>query len=167
MLGNIFRRSIATLSIFNSLHRVMATITNGVYSWKHPSGEFNVHLRNNGVFYCKDYPAAAKWMENDSKLQIDWKNYGSYELMKTSEIELEGSVVGQPSKWRKMSFQRPFTEMENLIMGEGGGSVWDFQWEKGNFEVEFRTDGLNHFVCSTFPAHRWVQLLPVFFYILQ
>ena len=34
-----------------------------------------------------------------------------------------------------------------------GGSVWDFQYEGGSFEVEFRADSFNHFNCITFPAH--------------
>ena len=54
-----------------------------------------------------------------------------YELNKVSEGQYEGSVLGQPTKWRKAAFVRPFTEIENLLMGDGGGSVWDFQWEKG------------------------------------
>ena len=31
--------------------------------------------------------------------------------------------------------------------------MWNFIWEKGSFEVEFRCDGYNHFVCNSFPAH--------------
>lgn len=34
-----------------------------------------------------------------------------------------------------------------------GGTVWNFEWAKGSFEVEFRADAFNHFVCSSFPAH--------------
>ena len=76
-----------------------------------------------------------------------------YELNKVADGQFEGFLSGQPSKWRKMSFVRPFSEFENLLMGDGGGSVWSLEWEKGSFEVEFRVDGLNHFVCSNFPAH--------------
>ena len=34
-----------------------------------------------------------------------------------------------------------------------GGTVWQFIYEKGSFEVEFRADSFNHFVCKEFPAH--------------
>lgn len=31
--------------------------------------------------------------------------------------------------------------------------MWNFQYEKGSFEVEFRVDAYNHFVCKQYPAH--------------
>ena len=34
-----------------------------------------------------------------------------------------------------------------------GGTVWQFIYEKGSFEVEFRADSYNHFICKDFPAH--------------
>ena len=34
-----------------------------------------------------------------------------------------------------------------------GGTAWSFEWAKGSFEVEFRADAFNHFICPSFPAH--------------
>ena len=51
--------------------------------------------------------------------------------------------------WRKMTWTRPFTTAEHLLHD----SVWDFQHPGGSFDVEFRADGYNHFVCNSFPAH--------------
>ena len=31
--------------------------------------------------------------------------------------------------------------------------MWSFEYEKGAFEVEFRCDALNHFICTLYPAH--------------
>jgi len=125
----------------------------GVYDWSYAGGSFQVALRPNGTFYCEKYPAQAKWQVVDNKLQVDWKNFGQYEFVIGSSSVIEGSLVGNPSNWRKMSFARAFTETETALLGAGFGSVWDFAWEGGSFEVEFRVDGYNHFICQSYPAH--------------
>ena len=43
-----------------------------------------------------------------------------------------------------------------------GGSVWEFTHELGAFEVEFRADALNHFVCSKYPADAHWEIDPQF-----
>ncbi len=89
----------------------------GVYTWEHPGGSFEVVLRPNTVFYCPSYPANAKWFDIGDKVEIDWRNYGAYILNKCeAENEFEGSVVGNPSKWRKMKFLRPFNELETTLL---------------------------------------------------
>lgn len=130
----------------------------GIYTWAYGGGSFPVCLRQSGVFYCAQYSSAAKWNlatnpDHSSKLSIDWKNYGQYELKQVGEGQFEGSQTGKPNNWRKMAFLRPFNDHEMLMMGGGGGSVWNFEWEKGAFEVEFRCDGYNHFICKSYPAH--------------
>ena len=130
----------------------------GVYSWSHAGGSFPVCLRPSGVFYCAQYASAAKWdlqsgPNESKKVSIDWKNYGHYELNVVGDGLLEGSQKGKLNNWRRMTFIRAFNEHEVLMMGTGSGSVWNFEWEKGNFEVEFRCDGYNHFICNSYPAH--------------
>ncbi len=126
----------------------------GVYEWTYSSGKFIVALRPNGTFYCEKYSAQATWTVTDSKLYVDWKNYGQYDFTLTAAVDtIDGHVHGDASKWRKMTFLRDFNETESAILGAGFGTVWDFAWEKGSFEIEFRVDGFNHFICKTYPAH--------------
>jgi len=131
----------------------------GVYEWAYAGGSFTVALRPNGTFYCEKYSAQATWNVVDSKLQIDWKNYGQYEFSTSDSGAFEGSARGDSANWRKMTFLRAFNEIEMAILGAGFGSVWSFAWEKGTFEVEFRVDGYNHFVCQAYPAHSHWSLL--------
>ena len=82
--------------------------------------------------------------------------------------------MGNISNWRKAEFARPFSEAEQRLLT--GGSVWNFEYDQGSFEVcakpesmlrllsrlarvtyfwqvEFHADGFNHFVCKQYPAH--------------
>lgn len=53
-----------------------------------------------------------------------------------------------------MEFLRPFSAEELLVQGEfGAGSVWNFEYEGGSFEVQFMFDSYNHFNCPSYPAH--------------
>ena len=81
---------------------------------------------------------------------LNRQKYGDYEFDSQS---LQGNLMGKPENWRKLSFDRELSSEEMLLMGNGGGSAWTFEWEKGSFEVEFRVDGYNHFVCTSYPAH--------------
>lgn len=125
----------------------------GVYELSYAGGSFSVALRPNGTFYCAQYAAQATWQVVDSKLSVDWKNYGQYEFVVGNSTIFEGSVKGDASKWRKLTFIRAFNETESALLGAGFGTVWNFEWEKGAFEVEFRMDGYNHFICQSYPAH--------------
>ena len=125
----------------------------GVYEWTYAGGSFTVALRPNGTFFCALYPAQATWQAVDGGLLVDWKNYGQYEFTAESNGVIEGSVRGEPSNWRRMAFKREFNETEMALLGAGFGSAWNFEWEKGAFEIEFRVDGYNHFVCPQYPAH--------------
>ena len=54
---------------------------------------------------------------------------------------------------RKAEFLRPLSNVEAMLIGDGAGTEWDFEWSGGSFPVEFKADGYNHFKCATFPAH--------------
>ena len=40
-----------------------------------------------------------------------------------------------------------------MLFGVGGGSEWSFAYDGGEFAVQFKADGYNHFTCPTYPAH--------------
>jgi len=89
----------------------------GVYTWEHPGGKFEVCLRANFVFYCQAFPAQGSWnFVEGNKLIINWKNYGNYELTLGANSGFEGSVVGIPAKWRKMTFLRPLSNAETVLL---------------------------------------------------
>ena len=53
-------------------------------------------------------------------------------------------VVAAPESWRKATLIRAHTPAELCIFG----SVWNFEYEGGAFEVHFYADG--HFVCPDY-----------------
>lgn len=125
----------------------------GFYKWSYAGGDFSVSFRPNNVFHCAKFPAAATWEVQGDKLVVDWKKFGVYEFSLSGAAVLEGSARGTPTNWRKIEYVRDFNATERLLLANGFGSVWDFAWEKGSFEVEFHVDGFNHFVCKQYPAH--------------
>jgi hypothetical protein len=132
----------------------------GIYEWAYSAGRFEVALRPNKVLYCAEYQAQAKWDIAEENvlakvLRVDFKNFGQYEFVVTSDASapIQGSVAGVPEKWRTLTFLRPFNETEIAVLGQGHGTVWSFQYSHGHFEIEFRTDGYNHFICKDYPAH--------------
>ena len=46
---------------------------------------------------------------------------------------MEGGLASNRSNWRKAEFVRPFTEAEQRLLT--GGSVWNFEFDQGSFEV--------------------------------
>jgi hypothetical protein len=126
----------------------------GYYVWSYGGGKFEVSLRPNGIFFCELYKANAKFTVENSILTIDWKNYGIYEFQLTNNQDvIEGSTKGNPSNWRKLEYLKEFSLTEKVLFGNSLGSIWNFIYEKGSFEVEFHADAYNHFVCKSFPAH--------------
>merc|ERR1712167_414326 len=90
-----------------------------------------------GKFQCK-----STWkLQSDGSLLVDFKQYdhGSF----------SGSAVGDKDNWRTMQKLRPFSVAERAVMD----SRWEFEYSGGSFEVEFRADAFNHFVCEKYPAH--------------
>lgn len=129
----------------------------GFYNWSYKSGQFLVSFRPSGIFHCAKYPGKATWsVDANGLLTVIWQNYGVYEfpLSAPGATTIEGGVQGNPSNWRRLEYIRDFTPTERLVLGEHGyGSVFNFIYEKGAFEVEFRADGFNHFNCPQYPAH--------------
>jgi hypothetical protein len=136
----------------------MASFRQGVYRWLYKSGQFEVAFRPQGVFYCSKYPGEASWEVDaaSSNLLVNWKSYGTYEFplsSVSSSGSVDGFVQGNSSNWRKLEFLRDFNQTERLLLGDQGfGSAWNFTYEKGAFEIEFRCDSFNHFVCPQFPG---------------
>ena len=122
----------------------------GVYSFTHPGGEFEVHLRDKGRFWAPDFQCKSTWQLNaDGSILIDFQQYGKYALDPADDGQYAGAAVGKPESWRKMSKKRAFSRAERSVMD----SKWEFEHAGGSFEVEFRADAFNHFVCESFPAH--------------
>ena len=121
----------------------------GVYSFVHPGGQFEVHLRPGGRFYAPKFPTKSSWAVEGPTLNIDFGKYGKYALEQQADGTLSGSAVGAPDNWRKMAFVRAFAPAELALFD----SVWDFAHPGGSFPVEFHADAYNHFVCKQFPAH--------------
>mmetsp|Transcript_371 Transcript_371/g.942 ORF Transcript_371/g.942 Transcript_371/m.942 type:complete len:199 (-) Transcript_371:252-848(-) len=127
----------------------------GVYSFIYAGGEFPVHLRTQGRFFAPQYQARASWELDGNTIKIHWAQFGKYELTTQDGINWEGSYVGEPANWRKMVRKRPFSVAETKLFD----SKWMFEHPGGSFEIEFRADGFNHFVCKDFPAHSHWRLV--------
>ena len=107
----------------------------GVYRWTYKNGAFTVCFRPHGVFFCGQYPANATWSVTSDTLVVDWKNFGVYEFpLKEDNSSLDGCATGRPDNWRKIEFLRDFSAGERLLLGDGYGSAWDFQYEKNHFD---------------------------------
>ena len=122
----------------------------GIYSFAHPGGEFEVHLRSKGRFWAPRFKCKSTWLlgSDAETLQVDFQQYGKYQFQ-TSADGFSGSSVGQPENWRRMTKKRAFSPAEVAVMD----SKWKFEHAGGTFEVELRADAFNHFVCDAYPAH--------------
>jgi len=128
----------------------------GVYSFSHPGGEFEVHLRSKGRFWAPKFQCKSTWVlgsEGDT-LDVDFAQFGKYTFEQT-EDGFSGSAVGKPENWRRMVKKRAFSPAEVAVMD----SKWEFEHPGGKFEVELRADAFNHFVCESFPAHAHWRLM--------
>jgi len=130
----------------------------GIYNWIYSKGSFQVEFRSfNQVFYCSSYAVGGStWQFDGQRTLVDWKKYGCYEfeLKSTEPVVYEGNLVGSKENWRRLEFLRSFTPEELLLQGENSaGTVWNFEYEHGSFEVQFLFDSYNHFICPTYPAH--------------
>ena len=101
------------------------------------------------------FPAqGASYSIEDGILVINFQKYGEYVFsIIPGAHELSGSLKGNTEKWRKIQLIREFSASEMSIFGEGYGTAWTFEYAKGSFEVEFRSDAYNHFVCDQYPTH--------------
>lgn len=125
-----------------------------VLSWS--GGTFEVCLRPGGVFHCPSYQESSRWCvkPGTQRIAIAWGKYGNYELDFVAPGQWAGSTVGAPDDWRKMELKAPLSPAEACLIGaNGAGTEWLLVHPQGEFNVEFRGDGYNHFVCTTYPAH--------------
>jgi len=129
----------------------------GWYDLSWSGGSFPICFRPAGIFFCPKFQQPAKWELEDDVIKIDWKKFGKYELKFDPETKsMEGNAVPKSDdekNWRKAAFNRPLSPVEVLLLGDGAGSEWDFEWSGGKFPVKFKGDGFNHFQCDDFPAH--------------
>ena len=120
----------------------------GVYSFAHPDGEFDVHLRSKARFWAPKFQCKSTWrLQSDGNLRVDFQKYGDYEFAQLDNGTFCGSAVGNKDNWRTMQKLRPFSVAERALMD----SRWEFEFAGGSFEVEFRADAFNHFVCEKWP----------------
>eukprot|EP00929_Paragymnodinium_shiwhaense_P049047 TRINITY_DN24759_c0_g1_i1.p1 TRINITY_DN24759_c0_g1~~TRINITY_DN24759_c0_g1_i1.p1 ORF type:complete len:227 (+),score=58.71 TRINITY_DN24759_c0_g1_i1:78-683(+) len=137
----------------------MAAAVYGWYDLSWTGGSFEVSFRPGGHFFCPRFQAGAKWELEGDTIKIDWGKFGKYELKwNASAKSMDGMCVSvanpNPEKdWRKALFKKPLSAVETLLFGEGAGTEWDLQWEGGEFPIQFKCDGYNHFKCVQFPAH--------------
>ena len=129
----------------------------GVYAFTWHGGSFEVELRPTGEFWCRRFPADARWQldpTDANKLTIQWRQFGDYLLDYKQEEQLfRGSVIGKPDAWRTAQLLRPFTPQEELL----SASAWSLSHEGGkSFRVEFHADG--HFHAEDYPGHHLWKL---------
>lgn len=135
----------------------MNVLENKWFMFIYEGGSFPVSFRPFGVFYSPSFPASSSYTANVNpstnllELLVDFGKFGKFAFTSANGLQFEGYLVNTPEKWRKMEFARDFNDCERLMFT--GGSAWSFEWAKGSFDVEFRADSFNHFVCPSFPAH--------------
>ncbi len=56
-----------------------------------------------------------------------------FQVKDLTSRRMEGGMLGTPLNWRKAEFVRPFSEAEQRLLT--GGSVWNFEYDQGSFEV--------------------------------
>jgi hypothetical protein len=81
--------------------------TGSQWLFKHPMGEFTVAFLADGrnCFVCNDFPADSHWAiggADRNQLTIDWKEYGTYELIMDGSGKASGCCKGVPAEWRRM-----------------------------------------------------------------
>ena len=94
----------------------------GIYTFEHPGGSFDVHLRSKGRFFAPRFQARATWNCTEAgELFIDWGKYGQYKLdiVDPATRAFSGAAVGKPESWRKMVRRREFSVAEQAIMDSG------------------------------------------------
>mmetsp|Transcript_42064 Transcript_42064/g.96599 ORF Transcript_42064/g.96599 Transcript_42064/m.96599 type:complete len:202 (-) Transcript_42064:52-657(-) len=134
----------------------------GWYDFQWSGGSFEVCFRPGCKFFCPKFQEAARWEMNGDQVKIDWGRFGKYEMTFSANKTMEGHKVpkneADEKNWRKALFKRPLSDVEQILVGDGAGTAWDFEWSGGKFPVQFKADGYNHFKCVDFPAHAHWQL---------
>jgi len=130
----------------------------GWYDLTWCGGTFSICFRPAGYFFSPKFQAPSRWELVGDVVNIDWAKFGKYEMRFDKETKsMEGNLIpkteGDEKNWRKAAFVRELSPAELALIGDGAGTEWDFIWSGGNFPVQFKADGYNHFKCADFPAH--------------
>jgi len=125
------------------------------FSWK--GGSFQVCFRPGGAFFCPRYRASATWTMVEDVVKIDWGQFGKYNLhFDEANRTMSGNEVPKDAtnenNWRTAQFVHGLSDAENLLLGAGAGTEWEFEWKGSKFPIRFQADGDNRFVCDSFPA---------------
>ncbi|CAE8652740.1 unnamed protein product [Polarella glacialis] len=136
----------------------MAAAVVGWYDLSWSGGSFPICFRPAGNFFCAKFQAPGRWTMEGDLIKIDWAKFGKYEMKfdaatKTMEGNAMPLKTDDEKNWRKAAFSSALSPTEVLLIGDGGGSEWEFEWSGGSFPVKFKADGYNHFQCDDFPAH--------------
>jgi hypothetical protein len=87
------------------------------YSFIHDRGAFPVCFRPYGVFIAPDYPTSSSYSyghnphTNQIDIQIEFGKFGKYAFSSVdgNPGHFAGSVLNEPSNWRKLEFLSDFT----------------------------------------------------------
>jgi hypothetical protein len=119
-------------------------------------GQLKVCFRPGGKFFCEEHKTASTWHIFDGEIFIDWQSFGRYVLSVDKGKHLIGHALPKndddSKNWRKTLYFGALNPVEKLLCGDGEGTEWDFKGPDGNFSIEFRCDGHNHFVCPSLPG---------------
>jgi len=129
----------------------------GWYEFSWQCGSFQVCFRPNGTFFCPEYRAPATWIMVENAVKIDWGRFGKYEMeFNPADMSMIGNEVPKDNtngrNWRRAKFIHNISDAESIVLGDGEGTEWEFEWKEGKFLVMFQADGYNSFVCNDFPA---------------
>merc|ERR1711934_1293725 len=75
------------------------------WNFAYSGGSFEVHFASNGEFFCPSYKAHSYWTVEGDKVAIDWKKYGTYDMvMDVGAKTMSGHYRGYPDDWRKATY---------------------------------------------------------------
>merc|ERR1712100_16962 len=90
------------------------------------------------LFFCPKFQAPARWSMTDNKVEVDWKKCGQYEFVfDPATKSMEGNQIPKSdaaNNWRKLKFLRDLSDVEKVLIGDGAGTEWDFEWSGGKFK---------------------------------
>eukprot|EP00913_Durusdinium_trenchii_P012264 g11516.t1 len=102
----------------------------GWYDLSWSGGSFPICFRPAGVFFCPKFQQPSRWELEGDILKFD-----------AETKSMDGNAVPKSDdekNWRKAAFSRELSPLEALLLGDGAGSEWDFEWSGGKFPVKFK-----------------------------
>merc|ERR1719272_1212403 len=98
----------------------MASIEGTSWSWSYEGGAFEVEFRVGNIFYCPSYPAISTWTQEGNKVVVDWKNFGTYDMVLSDDKTMAGAYRGYPDDWRKASLSKTHSAEERAAHAAEG-----------------------------------------------